>query len=83
MDIRCSYTAHLKGTVQRDFGTPFFFIIRTSLTKELTLTQAAKGPKGLSCFVKQTGKHFLKLKKFKNLGILGKFYVDYFLFYNN
>ena len=48
-----------------------------------TLTQAAKGPKGLSCFEKQTAKHFLKLKKFKNLGIPGKLYGDYFSFYNN
>ena len=51
--------------------------------ESLTLTHAAKGPKGLSCFEKQTAKHFLKLKKFKNLGIPGKLYVDYFPFYNN
>ena len=43
----------------------------------------AKGPKGFSCFEKQTAKHFLKLKKFKNLGIPGKLYVYYFPFYNN
>ena len=49
----------------------------------LTLTHAAKGPKGLSCFEMQTAKHFLKLNKFKNLGIPGKLYVDYFPFYNN
>ena len=30
--------------------------------------------KGLSCFEKQTAKHFLNLKKFKNLGIPGKLY---------
>ena len=40
----------------------------------LTLTHAAKGPKGLSCFEKQTAKHFLKLKKFKNMGIPGKLF---------
>ena len=49
----------------------------------LTLTHAAKGPKGLSSFEKLTDKHFLKLKKFKNLGNPGKLYVDYFPFYNN
>ena len=49
----------------------------------LTLTHAAKGPKGLLCFEKQTAKHFLKLKKFKNLSIPGKLYVDYFPFFNN
>ena len=51
--------------------------------KPLTLSHAAKGPKGLSSFKKQTAKHFLKLKKLKNLGISGKLYVDYFPFYNN
>ena len=49
----------------------------------LTLTHAAKGPKGLSYFEKQTAKHFLKLKKFKILGIPGKLYLDYFPFSNN
>ena len=49
----------------------------------LTLNYAAKGPIGLSCFEKQTAKHFLKLNKLKNLGIPGKLYVDYFPFYNN
>ena len=38
----------------------------------LSQIHVAKGPKGLSCFKKQTAKHFLKLKKFKNLGIPGK-----------
>ena len=50
---------------------------------DLTLTHAAKGPKGLSCFEKQTAKHFLKLKFLKNLDVPGKLYVDYFPFYNN
>ena len=51
----------------------------------LTLSHAAKGPKKLSCFEKQTAKHFLKLKKLKNLGIPGKLklYIDYFPCYNN
>ena len=58
-------------------------ILPRSQLCQLTLTHAAKGPKGLSCFKKQTAKHFLKLKKLKNLGIPGKLYVDYFPFYNN
>ena len=52
-------------------------------TVPFTLTHAAKGPKGLSLFEKQSAKHFLKLKKFKNLCILRKLYVDCFPFYNN
>ena len=48
-----------------------------------TLTHAAKGPKGLLYFEKQTAKHFLKLKKFKILGIPGNLHVDFFPFYNN
>ena len=47
--------------------------VYTLVYPRLTLTHAAKGPKGLSCFEKQTAKHFLKLKKFKNLGITGKY----------
>ena len=31
-----------------------------------------QGPKGLSCFEKQTAELFLKWKKFKNMGIHGK-----------
>ena len=38
-----------------------------------TLTHAAKGQKGLSCFEKQTAKHFLKLKKFKIWVFLGNY----------
>ena len=59
------------------------YLLQYCLIIPLTLTHAAKGPKGLSCFEKQTAKHFLKLNKFKNLGIPGKLYVDYFPFYNN
>ena len=55
----------------------------SALSLLLTLTHAAKDPKGLSCFEKQTAKYFLKFKKFKNLGIPGKLYADYFPFYNN
>ncbi len=50
-----------------------FFLLKS-------LIHMAKCPKGLSCFKKQTAKHFLKLKKFKNLGIPGKLYKDYFHF---
>ena len=50
------------------------------MERSLTLIHVAKCPKGLSCFEKQTAKHFLKLKKFKNLGIPGKLYKDYFHF---
>ena len=37
-------------------------------------------PKRALKFEKQTAKHFLKLKKFKTLGIPGKLYEDYFNF---
>ena len=47
----------------------------------------ATGPNKFLCLIlifmlyeKQTAKHFLKLKKFKNLGIPGKLYKDYFHF---
>ena len=49
----------------------------------LTLIHVAKCPKGLSCFEKQTAKHFLKWKEVQNLGIPGKLYKDYFHFANN
>ena len=67
-------TANLFHWVKNKFGH------FGGLKHVLTLIRAAKGPKGLSCFEKQTAKHFLKWKKFKNLGIPGKLYVDYFQF---
>ena len=39
----------------------------------LTLTHAAKGPKGLSYFEKQTAKHFLKFKNLKIWVFLGNY----------
>ena len=37
--------------------------IEVIIENTLSLTHAAKCPKGLSCFEKQTAKHFPKLKK--------------------
>ena len=54
-----------------------------TLKKVLTLAHVAKGPKELSCFEKQTAKHFLNWKKFKNLGIPGKLSKYYFHLNNN
>ena len=45
----------------------------------LTLIHAAKGPKGLSCFEKQTAKHILLWV----FGKFGKLCKDYFHIYGN
>ena len=90
--LSCSASGYLK---EMPYSNPKFYIYICKLCAEkityniaavfLTITHAAKGPKGLSCFEKQTAKHFLKLKNLINLGIPGKLYVDYFYlpFYNN
>ena len=79
-----------------DISSEFFFSSMDTLPSQAKIKQGIKsdfvmfnpnprcqGPKGLSCFEKQTAKKFLKLKKLKNLGIPGKLYVDYYPFYNN